>query len=178
MENPYQSPQEPNTPFGPSAQTPFQPQPRGLVNHVRVLAILLIVQGALDLGVASVLGVMAVAIPRMMTAENFRQTDGPSPEQMSWIMAGIYGGLAVTLLAVAVLHIVAGFRNWKFRGRVLGFIALASGLLTVFTCYCLPLAVGLGIYGLIVYLNGPVSEAFRMGETGCPPNDILNSFQR
>lgn len=32
--------------------------------------------------------------------------------------------------------------------------------------------------GLIVYLNGPVSEAFRMGEAGCSSNDILNTFQR
>jgi hypothetical protein len=50
-------------------------------------------------------------------------------------------------------------------------------MLTVLTCYCVPTAVAIGIYGLIVYLNQEVSEAFRMGEAGCEPPEIFGTFR-
>ena len=178
MDNPYQSPEESCTPGWGSPMDP-RFRPRGLVGHIRVLAILMIVQGALDLAMGCMLGVMAVAIgPLMSHAEMQQQPNvGPMPEQMFWLVTVIYGGMAVVMLIVAVLHIVAGVQNCRFRGRILGIIAVSSGALSNFTCYCLPTAVALGVYGLIVYLNGPVAEAFRMGEAGCSSSEIYTTFQ-
>ena len=88
------------------------------------------------------------------------------------------GARRMAALAAAVLHVVAGLRNWRFRGRILGIVALAAGMVTVLTCYCLPTAMALGIYGLIVYLNGEVSDAFRMAEAGQSADQIFATFRR
>ena len=58
-----------------------------------------------------------------------------------WILPLVYGGMAAVALVASVLHLVAGVRNYRFRGRTLGIVALACGMLTVLTCYCLPTAV-------------------------------------
>ena len=180
MENPYQSPEEPCTSL--DGRAPMEPdrRPRGLVYHVRVVAILMLVQGALELLAALVFGAFAAVIGPMMSQvqKEAQPPMAPAPEQVFWIMTATYGVMAAAALIVAVLHIVAGLRNYRFRGRTVGFVALAGGLLAFFTCYCLPTAVALSIYGLIVYLNGSVSEAFCMGESGCSPNEIITTFQR
>jgi hypothetical protein len=71
-----------------------------------------------------------------------------------------------------------GIRMLKFRGRTLGIVALSSGLLSIAGCYCLPTAIGLFIYGLIVLLNEPVKRAFAMGEQGRSASEIQNQFDR
>ncbi len=134
MDNPYQSPQEPSTPFGSGLPTDMNHRPRGLVGHVRALAILMVVQGALDLVMACFLGVMAVVIGPLMSQAEAPRAGGPPPEQMSWLVIIIYGGMAAAMLVVALLHIVAGVQNWRFRGRVLGIVALASGAFSLLTC--------------------------------------------
>ena len=91
----------------------------------------------------------------------------------------MYGVMAAAALVAGLLHIAAGVQNCRFRGRVLGIVVLASGfLVTPLTCYCAPTGVALGVYGLIVYLNGAVSEAFYMGESGGSSRDIFTTFRR
>ncbi len=171
MENPYQSP---SAPLGPSdPMDPFQRRP-GLVRHVRVVAILMIVQGALELLAALGLGAMAVLI-LVMSRQVQNQGGVPNGPEL-WIATLIYGGMAAVALVSGVLHLAAGLRNYRFRGRTLGIVALACGILTVVTCCCLPTAVALGVYGLIVYLNPEASEAFRMGEAGHGPAEIVTTF--
>jgi hypothetical protein len=172
MENPYQSPEEPSVAgWGPNQR------PQGLVGHIRVLAILMIVQGSFEVLMALLYGTMAVVMGSVMSQPGMQQQQGgPPPEQFFWITLVMYGAFAIAALIAAILHIVAGIKNYRFRGRVLGIVALAGGALTLFTCWCLPTAIGLGVYGLIVYLNGPVTEAFRMGEDGCSPDKILSAF--
>ena len=41
---------------------------------------------------------------------------------------------------------IAGARNVKIRGRTLGFVALASGVVSMASCYCVPTALALGIW--------------------------------
>jgi ABC-type branched-subunit amino acid transport system permease subunit len=176
MENPYQSPEEPCTP--PPDGEPDR-RPPGLVHHVRVVAILMIVQGALELLAGVGLGAFAIVMPQVMRADLQRAPQPqPMPANMFWVITVIYGGMAAAALAAALLHITAGLRNYRFRGRILGIVALASGLLTFFTCYCLPTAVGVGVYGLIVFLDGSTTEAFAMGEAGCSSSEILTTFRR
>jgi hypothetical protein len=171
MENPYQSP---TAPLGPSnPMDPFQRRP-GLVGHVRAVAILMMVQAALELLAAAGLGAMAVFMP--IAFQQMEKQPGMANQPGLWIIPLAYGGAAAAALAAGVLHLVAGLRNYRFRGRTLGIVALACGMLTFFTCYCLPTAVALGVYGLIVYLNQEASEAFRIGEAGRQPAEILAKF--
>jgi hypothetical protein len=171
MENPYQSPE--TLPGSSNSLDPSQRQP-GLVHHVRTVAILMIVQGSLELLAAAGLVVMAVLIPATL-GQMPHQAEMPNQPAI-WIMPVVYGGLAAAALLASVLHLVAGFRNYRFRGRTLGIVALACGMLTIATCYCLPTAAALGVYGLIVYLNQEAAEAFRMGQSGREPSEILATF--
>jgi hypothetical protein len=178
MENPYQSPEEPSGPFAASVPEGSFPRPAGLVRHVRVVAILMIVQGALELGMAVLLGVLAVIVPQMAAqAASSHPQDSLPPETFLQIMTFTYGGMAAVTLVAALLHIIAGVRNYRFRGKVFGIVAIACGVLTAMSCYCLPTAVGLGVYGLIVYLNEGTAEAFRMGESGVTATQILDAFR-
>ena len=100
------------------------------------------------------------------------------PAGFEWIMLAVYGSMGLVSLVIGVLGIWAGIRMLKFRGRTLGIVALSSGLLSMFGCYCLPTAIGLFIYGLIVLLNEPVKRAFAMGEQGRTASEIQNQFAR
>src|SRR5262249_5688450 len=93
------------------------------------------------------------------------------------VLGGIYVILGLATLAAGVLKIVAGVMNLKFRGRVLGFVAFGSGIATMFTCYCTPTALALGIYGLIVYLNRQAAQAFALGAQGMSPDEILANIE-
>lgn len=179
-ENPYASPdvQPAAGPGGPYAPVP-RPPGRGMIGHVQVVAILMIVQGALEALVGVALVAVAGFFPAMIQMEAQGGRGGPPPAQvetMSWVMLVMYGGMGLLVLAAACLHIFAGIRNYKFRSRVLGLVALGGGMVTVITCYCAPTAIGLGVYGLITYLNPEVVQAFAMGEAGKSRDDILSSF--
>lgn len=175
MENPYQSPQEPCGGYVPG--DPFRRAP-GLVHHVRAVAILMLIQGGLETLTAVMYGVLAVVLPQLMaTLEVERQSNSPSPNQMFWSMAAMYGGQGTVALIAAILHITAGVQNCRFRGRTLGIIALIGGMMSAATCYCLPTTVALGIYGLIVYLNREATEGFKLGTSGQTTDQILNTFR-
>jgi hypothetical protein len=175
VHNPYSFQDTPRAHLPPDMQ-------RGLVHHVMALGILMIVQGSL----VSLLGIggcaMAVIIPLMLKIEGGMarrpgmQPGPPMPPELEWILPFIYGSFGVVFLTIGVLGIWAGIRMMKFKGRTLGFIALSSGLITIVGCYCLPTAIGLFIYGLIVLLNAPVKRAFDMGEQGYTANEIQNHF--
>ncbi len=139
-----------------------------MVGQVTVVAILLIIEGALELLVAFIL---LIGGPAMMLQLDRQGAD--TPPAFVGLIVSIFGVLA---LAAAVLKIVAGIKNLKYRGRTLGIVAMASGGLTMFTCYCAPTAIVLLIYGLIVYLNADVARAFEQGEQGWSPDQIKASF--
>jgi hypothetical protein len=178
MENPYQSPKEPCGPFAEAVPEGSFPRPAGLVRHVRVVAIIMVVQGALELGMAVLLGVLAVIVPQMAAqAASSHPQDSLPPQAFLQIMTFTYGGMAAATFVAALLHIIAGVRNYRFRGKVFGIVAMACGVLSASSCYCLPTAVGLGVYGLIVYLNEGTAEAFRMGKSGVTATRILDAFR-
>ncbi len=150
-----------------------------MVGHVQVVAILMMVQGALEALVGLGLVALGGFFPAMMQMEMDRGQAGPPPmpaETMSWMMLIIYGGMGLLVLIAAGLHIFAGIRTYMFRGRILGLVALGGGMVTVMTCYCAPTAIGLGVYGLITYLNPEVAQAFAMGEAGTSREDIRAAF--
>jgi len=182
-DNPYQSPDafsDPRVPYPP--QVPPRPNP-GLVRHVRTVAVLMIIQGCLEMLIGVGVLVMAFVMPRMIVQDmqrqgGFGQGMGPGmdPDTMLLVMTITYAAIGGVLALVAGLRIWAGIRNYNYRSRVLGVIAMASGFITLLICYCFPTALALAIYGLIVYLNNETSEAFRMGEAGHSAKEILATY--
>lgn len=143
----------------------------GLISHVRIVSILMIVQGSLVVLLGIFMAVMGFVMPAIMQADpNFANTPNAPP---MWIFPTIYGGLGFMLLVVGVLNILAGIRNYRFRSRGLGITAMSMGMAAALTCYCAPTAIGLLIYGLIVYLNPQVAAAFALAQQGYTPDQIL-----
>lgn len=154
---------------------------RGMTRHVPVVAILMMVQGGLEVLAGLGLVGLGVFMTFMVRMEEFQQRGaGPPdmpPEALGWLMLAMYGGMGLVALVAGGLHLFAGLRNYRFRSRTLGFVALAGGLVTMFTCYCAPSAIALGVYGLITYVNPEVAQAFAMGEAGKTREEILAAFR-
>ena len=150
------------------------PSHRGLVRHVLPVAILMIVQGAIELLFAVLMLAAAVMVPMMMT-DDFGNAEG-QPVPIKWVMLGTYGIMGLGGLLAGVLHVVGGIFGLRFRRRKFGVVALAAGMAGIFTCYCGPTAIALGIYGLVTYLNPSVIAAFALGDAGVPAADIRARF--
>ena len=165
-QNPYQSPvhiapEKPGPP-GPGAMQ------EGMLNQVRVVSILMIVQGVLCLIMGGImLFAMFIIVPQFK--ENLRrQPGGPAfpVEEFQTFMYAIYGSMAAAGILPGGLLILAGAFNFFFRGRILGITALILGLASMGTIYCLPTAIGLAIYGLIVYFHPSVKQGFALVAQG------------
>jgi len=166
----------PNDPFQPpdwrsdyfrdvsAAQGPRQGS--GLIGHVPIVAVLLIVQGALEIGFV-LLGGAFLALVYL----------APDKELASMRGLGIFMLiLAIPAALCGALRIVAGIFNLRFRHRGLGMVALGLGLLTLTTAYCAPTSIALAIYGLIVFVNEPVVAAFELGARGRTSAEIRAAF--
>jgi hypothetical protein len=139
---------------------------RGLLDHVPIVAVLLMIQGGLEILLAFCGGAFILLT-----------FFGPEKEFAAMRGLGIvFAVIGATSLVAGVLRLVAGLLNLKFRGRRLGMVALAAGLLTLVTGYCAPSSIALAIYGLIVYFNEPVVLAFRMGDRGRTAREIRSAF--
>ena len=185
--NPFDS----SNPYGARASMPSryaegdiqlaENQQRGLVGHIPVIGILMIVQGVLVMSMAVFIGVYAVFMPqffeemrRDMAAQGAGGAAMP-PEFGTWFM--VVGALiAATIGIVAVTTVLSGIKLLKFRGRTFAIVTLCCGMLTFATCYCFPTALALGVYGLIVLLNGPVTVAMGLSEQGYDPREIQRAF--
>lgn len=167
------SPHEPQQPpdwssdyFRDELARPRLSQGCGLLGHVPVVAILLIVQGALEIAFG-LFGGAFLALVYLVPDEEFTRLRGLGVFLLI---------LAIPAVACGLLRIVAGIFNLRFRRRSLGMVALGLGLLTLATGYCAPTAIALAIYGLIVYVNEPVVMAFELGDRGQKPTDIRAAF--
>lgn len=173
--NPYQSPQEAAS--QPASSPPGVLNP-SLLNQVRVVSILMIIQGALCVLMGTLLIVGALIIGPMIQADLRRQPPnaGPQPfdpEYAPLILMAVYGAMGATGLIPGGLLIFAGIRNYGFRSWTLGVVALCLGLASMATCYCMPTAVALAIYGLIVYLNASVKRGFELVAKGWQPDQLV-----
>jgi len=124
-ENPYASPRAETHPARPSAWD----------TQVRAVAVLLVFQGALEIGAGLLLA-------------------------YQWKRSPLAVAIIVLVFMLALLKVVAGIRNFDYRNRVLGIIALASAPLNAFTCFCFPSGLVILIYGLVVYCHRDASRAF------------------
>jgi hypothetical protein len=149
-----------------------------MVRQVQVVAILMIVNGAL----VSLMGLLYICLgPAMFalmklgpagTGPGGRPNPaGPSTAEATFLSA-FYVVIGLPVLAAGILNIVAGIRSLKYRGRILALVALFSNLAPLFTCYCLPTSLGVMIYGLIVFFQSDVADAFARVADGLPPERI------
>ncbi len=173
-DNPYSSTQQ--STFS-SADSMNQPISRSIVSQVRVIAILLIVHGAILVAASIFYFIFAAIMPTFLANQPQgmpQQPNGPTPQQMSWILVVTYSVMGAAAVIPGLLQLYAGIRNLSLKGRTLGIIALISGCVSVLTCYCAPTSIALLVYGLIIYLNPSAQEAFRLGENNVRFDDILN----
>jgi hypothetical protein len=173
MENPYRDYSEPAA-SPESSALPAPPRSR-LVAQVRVLAILMIAQGVLEILAGVLLGCMGVVFPLIEAAAEQAGQQAPHSGAFTSFMLFFYLALGAAHLAAGVLHVVAAARNYRYRGRKLGITALIVGLVTASMMICLPTALALAVYGLIVYVNEAVVRAFDLGEQGESAEAILAS---
>jgi hypothetical protein len=139
---------------------------RGLVGHVRIVAILLIVQGVFEM-LFALFGICFALLTLFVPQEDF----------VNMRPLGIaLGVISVAALVCGGLRLAAGIANLRFRRRLLGITALGAGMLTMLTGYCAPTAIALAVYGLIVYLNDSVVAAFEMGDAGRTTTEISAAF--
>ena len=177
FENPYASSRQ-------SEQTDANRQLRvegvnepGLTGHVMVVGILMIVQGVMEFVMAGFLVGYALFMPQLL--EEMAKQPGPKPEippEMEDLLPLIMGGLAVLMAVISLMTIVGGIQVMRFRWRGFGIFALISGLGTLCSCYCLPTAAALAVYGLVVLFNKPVISAFAFGRQGFPAARIRRAF--
>jgi hypothetical protein len=153
----------------------------GLVRHVMPVAILMIIQGAVELLHAVVFLALTVAVPAMLPdlpADAGAAPAGAAASRtfvVGMIMA-VYGVMGAGGLIAGVLHVTAGIFGLQFRRRTFGIVALAFGMASITTVSCAPTAIGLAVYGLITYLNPAVVAAFRLGDAGVPAAAIRSRF--
>jgi hypothetical protein len=165
MSNPYQAPKTSGIPDS----------KLGLAGHVPVIAVLLIIQGVLEI----IGGLMALGTGVFMALLPSIAPQAAGAQQQSagfMILAVVYLLGGVLALVLGVLKIWAGWKNRLYRGRTLGITAISSGFVSLVTCYCGPTGLGLAIYGLIVYLNDRTTEAFALGEQGYTPVQIRDAL--
>lgn len=179
----------PHNPFagpnGPTQQYPTATMNRGgrkpglgYVKQVPILAIMTIVQGVLLLLMAAgciAYGCFIFFMPTMMPPEEqarMQAQAGAVFEIMGWVMIG----LGVFILVISILHFIAGYRALIYRGRIFMIVTWFLGLTVSITMYCAPTCIGLAIWGMIVFFNPAVAEAFRMVEGGVNRKEIQNHF--
>jgi hypothetical protein len=150
-----------------------------MASQVTVIAILMIVQGVLELLAGLLFTGAAFFVPAMLEKQQGGgQFPGPGlPANFKEIATIVYLVMGVCGLVAAGLHLVAGIRNLSYRGRTLGLVALFAGAISIGTCYCSLTTIGLLIYGAIVYFNEETARAFELGEQGLSVAEIRERLQ-
>jgi hypothetical protein len=139
--------------------------------QIKIVAILMMVEGALEGLMGIFLCVMGPVMMELFKSAPPPTHGGPAPPPE--LFGAIYLAMGIPTVLGGILKVVAGIRNVSFKSRTLGFIGLGSSLLSFASCYCIPTALGVGIYGLIVYINEKSAQAFQMGDSGMPTDQIV-----
>jgi hypothetical protein len=139
----------------------------GLVSQVRVVALLNAVEGGLELSVAA-FGLFIGMILLVVPAEIQRQGGG-NPRAL----AAIYLTVGGVNLILGSLRLLASWRNYFFHNRGLGIVSLCVGLISTFAGCCAITSVGVAIYGLIVFFDTAVIDAFQRRSQGASVEEIL-----
>lgn len=152
-----------------------------MVNQVRVVAILMMVQGGLEVAYGVLTGAVYAFMGVMMQQElaNNPPPDGAPPALFMAGMMGVFVALTGTVLIVGALRIWAGVRLYQFRSRTFAIVSLVLGLGSGMTIYCCPTALALLIYGLIVLVDSKVIEAMEMqNQPNMDASKVIQHYNR
>lgn len=130
------------------------------VAQVPVFAILLAAHGVLLAGMGAYFLIYTALFLLHGVSANDAIPTGEADGFISGMLFGAFGFIGAATLIVGILQLVAGLRLRTFRSRLLGFVALAAGLLTVISCYCAPSSIALLIWGAIVLRSPDVAARF------------------
>lgn len=131
-----------------------------LVRHVPWIAIALITNGVMMVG----MGLFPLVFGSFFWVELASMPPAAPGEDTtaSYLLLVTLAVVGITHLVPGALQVWAGVRVRTFRGRGLAMAALTLGIVTVVGCYCAPTSIGLGIWGLIVLLDGEVARRFAL----------------
>lgn len=174
-DNPFRSPDSDHP--APAETNPFDfdetidPRTIGKAKYVPTIAILMIVHGVLlfAAGLALISMIFFVTpqigqqIERQQDLDRQQNPNAPrlAKEEMVMMLNAVYGGFSAVLFCLGSLNCYAGIRNYRYRNRILGIFSLIFSLGSILFCWCLPLSIGLLIFGLIIYLSPEADRAFR-----------------
>ena len=162
--NPFQSPQLPSLPD--ASQPGVDQRQVGLARQVRIVGVLMIINGIVIFAIGVCIVAFASHFSDQFVAEfNRQQRANPQAqrldlESLRWAFQVMFGGYGAGMLIIGLLGIFAGIRNYSFRGRVLGIISLVGNMAASLFCWCIPVWLGLLVYGLIIYLSRDAEAAF------------------
>ncbi len=132
------------------------------VRHVRILAVLMMIHG----GLLAAMGAYYVLFGGFMLdalADIPADPASPEAELIPELLVLTFAGIGLTQLAPGLLHAVAGWQLFRFRGRVLGAVAAGAGLAAIFGCYCAPTSLALGAYATWVLSRDDVRARLAVG---------------
>ncbi len=117
-------------------------------------------------------------IGNIMPVEEKAKFEANFPETTQALMTSLFGAWGAIAVVLSILYITAGILNLGLRARGFGIATLLIGLLTMLTVYCALTGIPLSVYGLIIYFNPAVGEAFRMRKQGLTKQQVLATFVR
>ena len=174
FDNPYLSPssKEPaSAAIRSDSDENVDPRKIGKAKYVPTVAILMIVHGVLMFVAGfSFIGVIVFVAPQISqqieNQQQIQRQQNPNVPQLSkeWMTAmlyTVYGAMSACLFLIGILNIYAGARNYGYHNRVLGVISIVFNMGSVMFCWCLPLSIGLMIFGMIIYLSPEAERAFQ-----------------
>lgn len=172
MSNPYAVPEATPTP---AAIPPEVPHYSSMVQQMPVYAILLMVHGGIVILFALGIGLMAALFPIMAAGGEGQMADAEE-EMVLRAMAIAYGVAAAVLGLIGLIQLWAGWKNFLFQRRVLGFVGIGAAFLSSLNCYCALTGLPLGIWGIVLLVHPDVQQAFRMSDSGKTRDEIVNHF--
>lgn len=173
--NPYNTPQQT---FGDPLKQNVGDRMPGLnmVNQITIVAIFMFIQGVLLMMMTALVFAYAFGLPALIRANPGNNPQQDLPEEVLTIITTAGAIIGTFTLLLALMHFLAGYWAINFKGRIFGITTMLLGLAASMTFYCAPTAIGLAVYGLIVYFNASVREAFRLRESGVEKSQIFHRF--
>jgi hypothetical protein len=154
--------------FVPPPLRPVQPVGPNRLNSLPTLSILMIVHGSLVLlWVAFCVFAILIGLINVGFISSGRAEDA--------FVIVIYTVFGLAALPVAIVNIVGGARVRKLRSKRLAIGALIAGGVSFFcgNIFCMPLTVGVLIYGIMILTDARVSAAFARVAAGEPAERVL-----
>lgn len=158
---------------------PGQLAGRGYLQQISVISLLMLIQGGLLMIMFVTLLVYSLIlgrIPAMVPLAERPRMQQQVPVELLWAATAGLLLLAGFLLLLALMHFLAGYWGLQLKGRMFSIVTLVLGLGAGLTLYCAPTAIGLAIYGMVVYFHPAAQQAFALRSLGLSKAEVEERF--